>query len=504
MRVRTKLRLLFLLVIGLALITGGVSLWSIGRLGEALGASNASLGTQLRAERLRTLIGEGASEERIFAVVSPREARPPEEADADERFAGFREEMGALLDELAAAAAGDAALEQLIERVRSSLKSLVRYVEYGKASMESLGEWRKTQAYLNSSFFPDLNRFVDELIAGQQERVRVSTERAHRSERQVVALILASSAILLVVATAGFVLFRRWLLLPMLTLSQATRRIAEGHYRDTIPITGGNEFAHLARDVEAMSRDIADVQEQLVEKERMAAVGEMTASVAHNVRNPLASIRAIAQTCRRDPAATEPLRASLGTVMETVDRADRWLKDLLNALRPVKLAPKPEDLRATLEDLVRGARPFAERKGVSLSLELPAELPPLPLDRRHFEQALIVLISNSVEASPTGATVVIRAAAEEPPGSRMRIEVEDHGSGMDEATRERIFTPYFSTKKSGIGLGLSLAQKIVFGHRGTIDVDSAPGRGTRMTLWFPTSTDPAREDRRDGADPDPR
>jgi signal transduction histidine kinase len=332
----------------------------------------------------------------------------------------------------------------------------------------------------------------------------VATEGAKRSERQVVSLILASSAILLVAATAGFVLFRRWLLLPVLTLSGATRRIAEGHYRDSIPIEGRNEFARLARDIEAMSRDIADVQERLVEKERMAAVGEMTASVAHNVRNPLASIRAIAQTCRRDPAATESLRASLATVMETVDRADRWLKDLLNALRPVRLAPQREDLRATLEDVVRGARPFAEKKGVSLALELADGLPEIPLDRRHFEQAIIVLISNAVEASPTGATVTIRAAAEPPPGTRVRIEVEDRGTGMDEATRGKIFTPYFSTKKSGIGLGLSLAQKIVFGHRGIIDVDSAPGRGTRMTLLFPITQDPIREERRDGADPDPR
>jgi len=504
MRVRTKLRILFLLVIGLALITGGVSLWSIDRLGEALGASNSSLGTQLRAERLRTLIGEGANEERILAVVTPRDERPPGGADADERFAAFRREFTGILDELATAAHGDADLAALIGRVRSSLEHLVRYVEYGKVSMESRGEWRKTQSYLTRSFFPDLNRFVDELIAGQQERVRVATERARRSERQVVTLILASSVIFLGVATAGFVLFRYWLLLPVITLSGATRRIAEGHYRETIPIGGRNEFARLARDIEAMSRDIADVQEKLIEKERMAAVGEMTASVAHNVRNPLASIRAIAQTCRRDPAATEPLRTSLATVMETVDRADRWLKDLLNALRPVKLAPRPEDLRAVLEDVVRGARPFAERKGVALLLELAEALPEVPLDRRHFEQALIVLISNAVEASAAGASVTIRAGAEPLPGNRVRIEVVDRGVGMDEATLERIFTPYFSTKKSGIGLGLSLARKIVFGHRGTIDVDSEPDRGTRMTLLFPTSSDPAREERRDGPDPDPR
>ncbi len=485
MRVRTKIRLLFLSVIGIALLTGGVSLWSISQLGTALGASNASLGTQLRTERLRVLIRDGATEDRIRAAITPEHERLERQKEAYEQYDDFRARAEQKLVELASEVARDPEMSAVVQLIRSSLRKLHQFVTYGREEMQVFGGAERTIRHLNETFLPDLNRYVDQLIASQQNRVGTATERATGSRQRVVALIWVTSGILVVVATLGLALFRRWLLHPVLTLTEATRRISGAHYSETIPIHGKNEFARLAREIESMSRSIAEFQLKLVEKERMAAVGEMTASVAHNVRNPLASIRAIAQSHLRDKDLPVPLREAMATVMETVDRADRWLKDLLTALRPVKLTTRSEELGKILEDIVRGSRIFAERRGVTVELEVDDDLPALLLDRRQIEQAVIVLISNSVEVSSEGSEVRVRAGRDPNGSDRVRIEVEDHGSGMDDETLGKLFTPYFTTKKAGIGLGLCLTQKIVFGHRGTIDVSSAPGDGTRMTVWLP-------------------
>ena len=120
-----------------------------------------------------------------------------------------------------------------------------------------------------------------------------------------------------------------------------------------------------------------------------------------------------------------------------------------------------------------------------------------------------MLIANSVEASDSGSAVEIRARREtrdpdDPEG--ITVEVEDHGAGMTAETVSKLFTPYFTTKKSAIGLGLCLAQKIVFGHLGTIEVHSEPGAGCRMKIWLPLFDPPenAAEEIQDGPDPDPR
>ena len=484
MRVRTKIRILFLFVIGIALSTSAISLWSVVELRRSLHATNESVQTQLAVEQFRSQLRSELTKDKIERAVS---------RESDGEFAEYKrlqEGWYRELDQLEELVSGDAALEDIVQRIRGIIKGMYQIVDYARQySKRGSSDW--DSGYFSENFVPGLNMQVDRAIEIQGERVAAATAQANRSETRVVILVTVTTVLLLLVATLGLTLFRRWLLVPILTLSDATRNISGGEYESEIPIEGESEFARLARDIESMAQSIAHFQEQLVEKERMAAVGEMTASVAHNVRNPLASIRALSQSCQRDQDLAPELKGVLGTVIETVDRADRWLKDLLTALRPVKIQSNQEPFRQVLEDVVNGARIFSERKGVSLELELDESLPPrIPLDRRKFEQALIVFISNAVEASEPESGIEIRARLISAGSARVLLEIQDYGHGMDADTKSQLFTPYFTTKKSGIGLGLCLAQKIIFGHRGTITVDSEPNLGCRISIWLPIATAP--------------
>ena len=502
MRVRTKLRLLFLSVIAIGLTVSVVSLYSISLLGEAKLASNESLKAQLTAETLRFQMREEASTEFLDSAATKA---PGAEETFAKLHAGWLETTSSLRNLSSEDAGIAASVERIYREIEINIPSIIKRTQ-------NIAKEGQTDEYIGDSewFFGSLFEQIDDLRDALDARVEETTASANRTERRVVILLVISSIALIVVALVSVILFRNWVMRPVQVLSVATHAIALGDYNTKIPLEGETEFARLARDVEAMSASIENFQEQLVEKERMAAVGEMTASVAHNVRNPLASIRAMAQGGRRDPDLEKEKKQVFGTIMETVDRADRWLKDLLTALRPVKIASAVEDLNAVVEEVVVGSRVFAERKGISLELELDSGLDPIPLDRRKFEQALIVLMTNAVEASPNDGSVSIVVSRHPGPRRRASVCVTDHGHGMTPETLKKLFTPYFTTKKSGVGLGLCLAQKIIFGHRGTIEVESEPDEGSRITIWLPLDPPPLEnqaelaERSQDGTDPDPR
>ena len=147
----------------------------------------------------------------------------------------------------------------------------------------------------------------------------------------------------------------------------------------------------------------------------------------------------------------------------------------------------PDRVRAVVlgwgEAVGHTVRPFAEKRQVDLEVLIESDLPMIELDFRRIEQSILVLLNNAIEASEAGNTVQLCASVQ---SESILIEVIDKGHGMSEEIKSRLFTPYFTTKKSGLGLGLSLTQRIIHGHGGRINVVSSPGTGTRMSVVIPT------------------
>ena len=248
-----------------------------------------------------------------------------------------------------------------------------------------------------------------------------------------------------------------------------------------------------ARKIDEQQENLLKMQTELVASQRMAAVGEMAAAVAHGIGNPLSSIRAAAQVAmldakaEADPEHTQKTSANLQRIMEQVDRVQKRMQGLLNFARPMEPHPAPVELNLLIRDVVETLRTRFAAAGVQSKLELASNIPKLTLDANHTEQVLMGLVTNALEATPRDGTVTIRTKAETGNGSSPKVvfTVEDTGDGIPIENRQKVFEPFFTTKSYGTGIGLPLAKKFVERNGGKIVIADAPSGGAKIDVSFP-------------------
>jgi two-component system nitrogen regulation sensor histidine kinase GlnL len=242
--------------------------------------------------------------------------------------------------------------------------------------------------------------------------------------------------------------------------------------------------------------------EQLEERERLrdrlAALGEMAAAIAHEVKNPLAGIEVMAGVLKRQLTESEDAQAILRDIIKEAKMANAIVVEVLDFVRPIRLQVE----RVSLADVVRDAISMAEshvpRGEVQLAVELPEDLPPIQGDPHQLRQLFTNLLTNAFEALGGTGSVRLRAvplSAEEEPSAgtdpqavpMIQVEVTDDGLGMPADVMDRIFSPFFTTKPQGSGLGLAIVRKIVDAHDGRIDVSAPAEGGTRFRVTLPVS-----------------
>lgn len=321
-----------------------------------------------------------------------------------------------------------------------------------------------------------IERIETRLVGDTQEALRFGA----RLEGQL-AVILALCLLVAALAIAlGLSLVRRWVLVPVAALRVAAERIGAGDFEHRVAVPGKgrrDELALLAVEVNAMAGLVKEMQEQRVEQERLAAVGEMVRRLAHNLRNPLAGIRGLAELTRSDLDGgghdLGDLRENQTRIIVAVDRFEKWLNELLSVTRPMQLHTSLTDVRPWIEGLIDAHRPQAQSLDVRLDMSLDGAPVRAEFDARHLEHAVSAILSNALEASgsvPAGEAMVVVRAGAHPEG--WAIEVLDNGPGVLAPVKDQMFRPYFTTKRDGNGIGLAIAQQAVKAHGGRIDVES--------------------------------
>jgi two-component system, NtrC family, sensor histidine kinase HydH len=238
----------------------------------------------------------------------------------------------------------------------------------------------------------------------------------------------------------------------------------------------------LARRAEELARantELRVLQDQLVATERLAAFGEVTAAVAHGLGNPLAAIRASAQVALLD--ADGSVRTQLLQIVADTDRLRERMRALLDLARPVESRLVPTALDIAIRTVLGAVGGRSAAQGVRVDVDVPPDLPKVRLDPARFEEALLCLVGNALDAMPAGGALRVAAG---PVGTDVELRVEDTGPGMSPSALARAFEPFFTTKPGGTGLGLALARKLLEVMGGRLQLESGDA-GTRATIVLP-------------------
>jgi two-component system, NtrC family, sensor kinase len=271
---------------------------------------------------------------------------------------------------------------------------------------------------------------------------------------------------------------------PLRGLARATRQVAQGDWSVRLPVRGYVEMRSLAGNFNKMVETLKETQEQLVQKEKLASVGQLAAGVAHEINNPLGSVLLYADILRKEtPEEDNQQREDLEMIIREATRCKTIVNDLLNFSRQNEVMAQETDLNELLQELSTEAKKQELYRQVEIVSEMDPDLPPIQADPLQLRQVFVNLMNNAAEAMPQGGKLTLRTR-KGPAAGFVTAKVEDTGVGISEENMKKLFTPFFTTKPigKGTGLGLAIIYGIVKMHRGQIAVQSEVGKGTLFTI----------------------
>ena len=242
------------------------------------------------------------------------------------------------------------------------------------------------------------------------------------------------------------------------------------------------ELAEATAQLRRTNQQLQENMEHLKRMERLSAIGQLTANLAHEIRNPLASIEGAADLLRPGMIPDSSREEFVEIIKKESRRLNRLLSNMLDYARPRPPSYHPTQLAKLLEPVTALLAVTAEKTGVKLLVEPMARMPDVDCDPEQIKQVLLNIVLNAIQAMPEGGVVTVRAAAD---ANRATITVSDQGPGIDPRDQDKLFSPFFTTKKQGTGLGLAVAQHIITRHNGEILVEPNRPKGTTFSVVLP-------------------
>jgi signal transduction histidine kinase len=230
--------------------------------------------------------------------------------------------------------------------------------------------------------------------------------------------------------------------------------------------------------------DVVKLQEQLLSSERLASLGKLAAGIAHEIRNPLGSIKATAQFCLSKYELRGRMRKHLKVILKSSDRVNKVVKNLLNLAKPGEASFSVDHVDKVVNSTCSLIKAKCLKQRVRLAKRSSKRLPPVLMDSKLIEEAFLNFMLNALDAMPKGGRLAV-ITCYDPDTEEIAISFIDSGCGISEGHLDRIFDPFFTTKKDGTGLGLSVALRIIDLHKGNVRINSRPGCGTEITVRLP-------------------
>ena len=271
---------------------------------------------------------------------------------------------------------------------------------------------------------------------------------------------------------------------PLTDLAKATRRVSQGDWSVRVPANGRGEMGVLAMSFNTMVETLQDTQERLVQKEKLASVGQLAAGVAHEINNPLGTVLLYADILHKEtPEDNQQQREDLQMIVREATRCKAIVSDLLNFSRQNDVLAQETDLNDLLREMAEEVSQQDLYQQVELVVDLEPDLPLIQADSLQLGQVFLNLMNNAAEAMPGGGRLILRTR-KGPAAGVVTVQVQDTGVGISEENMKRLFTPFFTTKPigKGTGLGLAIVYGIVKMHRGQISVQSQVDEGTTFTV----------------------
>jgi signal transduction histidine kinase len=279
-------------------------------------------------------------------------------------------------------------------------------------------------------------------------------------------------------------LLTRTITAPLQRLADASKKLAAGDWNAMLESASRDEVGDLATSLNEMAFELRRSEEKLLRSEKLSMTGFLAARVAHDIRNPLFSIKMRAQMiCDRLPADSVE-RTSLEPVLKEIEQVEWVIQGLLDLASPAKLQREEANINDVIEDVLDSIREHLTHTGIEVEWTPDPQVPRIMLDPGRLKQVLWNLISNAAEAMPDGGVIVAQTGFEKD-SSSVTVEIADVGEGIDEEHFEQVFDPFFTTKREGVGLGLVNARSLVEAHGGTLELSPRDGRGTRAMIRLP-------------------
>jgi signal transduction histidine kinase len=242
----------------------------------------------------------------------------------------------------------------------------------------------------------------------------------------------------------------------------------------------------MTRDLLETRQRIEDANRRLIQAEKLASIGRISATIAHEIRNPLTSVKLNIQKLMQNERLDEEEKEHLGLSQEGIGQIEKFIKELLNFTRVSELNPERFSVVQIVEESLKMMRDSLQEKKIVVERSFAAELPPVVVDGDKIRQVFLNILRNAVEAVQEGGRIKLALSrVKESGGAKIKVRISDDGCGIPEKDWENIFEPFYTTKPSGFGLGLSNARKIVEQHRGSIRVAKTRGKGTAFEVRLP-------------------